>query len=210
MNWIDIGFYGLAAGILATSVGFLFLKNPIRILLSFSFLVMQIAGLMMLLDAVFVALLFLVFYTALLSLLLVFYMMTQNHSSDKIPPLSSWYKGGSFLVVAALVGQILFMLLGKAGHFFQVSLLAERELVASPSVLGELLYNDYSFFIIYLGLLFFSVFMGIVLMIGPKKLKLSKQSSVDKVQRDINSVELRNLKFAKPCDEDASEEKTAD
>ena len=164
---MDIGFYGLATGILGTSGLFLFLKNPVRILLAFSLWVMQIAGLMMLLDAVLVALLFLVFYTALLSLLLVFYMLTQNHSSDKIPPLSGWYKGLSFLILGGLGGQILFILLNKSGNFFQQIPVQGRELVASPSMLGELMYNDYPFFVLYLGLVFFSVLIGIILMIGP-------------------------------------------
>lgn len=197
MTFFDIGFYGLSLGILGTSFLFLSLENPIRILLSFSLLMMQIAALMMVLEAVLVALLFLVFYTALMSILLVFYMVTQNHSIEKIPPLSSAYKGLAFLVTALLAGQIFFILVYKVRNLFRESAHSLGELVSSPRVLGELIYNDYPLLIVYLGILFFSAFVGIILMVGPKKLKVPKQTSLEKVQRGLNSVELRDVRFSK-------------
>jgi NADH:ubiquinone oxidoreductase subunit 6 (subunit J) len=196
MTLFDIGFYGLVVGILGTSFLFLSLKNPIRILLSFSLLVMQIAALMMLLEAVFVALLFLVFYTALISVFLVFYMVTQNHSTAKVPPLSSGYKWLTFLITAGLALQTFFILVYKVRHLFKEAPQNLGNLEASPRVLGELIYNDYPLFIVCLGLLFFSIFIGIILIMGTKKSKLLKPSSMEKVQRDLNSIELRDLKFS--------------
>ena len=143
MTFFDMGFYGLALGIGGTSFLFLSLKNPIRILLSFSLLILQIAAVMMLLDAVFLALLFLVFYTALLVLLLVFYMLTQNHGGKDLPPLSFGYRSIVFMVIALLGGQVFFALVYKVRHLFIESPQVLGDLPSSPHVLGELIYHDY-------------------------------------------------------------------
>ena len=135
-----------------------------------------------------------VFYTALMVLLLVFYMITQNHSREDMPPLSFGYKSLTFVVTALLGGQVFFALVYKVRHLFVESPQALGDLPSSPRVLGELIYHDYPLLIIYLGILFFSAFLGIILMIGPKKLKLAKQTSLEKVQRDTGPLELRDIR----------------
>ena len=73
-----------------------------------------------------------------------------------------------------------------------------QKLDASPHALGEILYGDYSLFVVYLGVLFFIGCLGVILMINPKKLKMNKQSSLEKINQHSNSVELRDLKFSEP------------
>lgn len=201
MTILDLGFYSLALGLMGASFLFLSLKNPVHVLLSFSLIILQISSLMMLLGATLVGLLFALFYTTLMVIFLVFYMVTQNHGGKNIPPLSSRYKGIAFLVAIILGGQILFMLVYKVNYLFLDSPQSLERLDASPHALGEILYGDYPLFVIYLGILFFTGFLGIILMISPKKLKIQKQTSLEKINRDSNSIELRDLKFKPEIEE---------
>jgi NADH:ubiquinone oxidoreductase subunit 6 (subunit J) len=198
MTMLDLGFYGAALGVFGASFLFLSVKNPIHILLSFTLLIMQITALMMLLDATLVSLLFALFYATLIVIFLVFYMMTQNYSSKEGVSLSARAKGIGGLVVILLAGQVFFALVYKVRHLFQESPQFLQKLDASPHALGEILYGDYSLFVVYLGVLFFIGCLGVILMINPKKLKMNKQSSLEKINQHSNSVELRDLKFSEP------------
>lgn len=160
MTILDLGFYSLALGLMGASFLFLSLKNPVHVLLSFSLIILQISSLMMLLGATLVGLLFALFYTTLMVIFLVFYMVTQNHGGKNIPPLSSRYKGIAFLVAIILGGQILFMLVYKVNYLFLDSPQSLERLDASPHALGEILYGDYPLFVIYLGILFFYRVLG--------------------------------------------------
>ena len=192
---LDLGFYGAALGILGASFLFLSVKNPIHILLSFALLIIQITALMMLLDATLVSLLFTLFYATLIIIFLVFHMMTQNYSRKDVSALSSRAKGIAVLVIALLAGQVFFALVYKVRHLFQESPQFLQKLDASPHALGETLYGDYSLFVVYLGILFFIGCLGVILMISPKKIKMNKQSSLEKINQNSNSVELKDLKF---------------
>ncbi|MFN7663025.1 MAG: NADH-quinone oxidoreductase subunit J [Alphaproteobacteria bacterium] len=199
MNAYDMGFYALATGIAGTSFLFLYLKNPIRVLLAFAFLVVAIVGLLILSGAIFPALLVLVFYAALISAFLIFHMMTQNHTSPKVPPLTWGYKVFSLFILSALAAEMGFVLIHNSTLSFDAPVKSETSL--SPTLIGEILYTDYPFFVVYLGILFFVTFLVVILLTGSKKSKSSKQRSVEKVQRNMVSIELKDLKFTKDADE---------
>lgn len=205
MNSYDMGFYALATGIAGTSFLFLYLKNPIRVLLAFSFLVVEIVGLLILLGAIFPALLLMVFYAALISAFLIFYMMTQNHTSPKVPPLTWGYKMFALFILSALGAEMGFVLIHKSNlSFIFPEKLPETHM--SPILIGEILYTDYPLFMMYLGILFFVTFLVVILLTGSKKSKSSKQRSVEKVQRNMVSVELKDLKFTKDIPQEDHQE----
>lgn len=203
MMMVDVGFYVLALGIIGTSFLFLFLKDPIHNLLSFFLLTVQVAAIMILLEAVLVALLFLLFYTTLVIGFLVFYMKTQNHKAHSTPSLSLWYKGLIFLILSLLGGHVIFSLIYKAQNLLTKPVSVLETISASPRVLGEIIYHDYGIFLIYLTILFFAAFVGIILILGPKKIK-NKQTSIEKVQRDLGSIHLKEMRG--PRSEEGSKE----
>ncbi|MDC0349194.1 NADH-quinone oxidoreductase subunit J [Alphaproteobacteria bacterium] len=191
----DCLFWLVSCGIVGVSFLFLYLKNPVHILLCFLTIIVQISSLMMLLEAFFIALFFLIFYAALCIALLIFYMMTQNHKEKEIQSFSRGYQRLSLFVSAGLGGQLFFVLVYKAKNVFSKPSHSLSSSIQSPKVLGELIYTDYTFSFIILGVLFFVALLGIVLVMGPKKKKVSKEGSLERVQRDVALIELKDVRL---------------
>ena len=195
MIFSDFLFWLFSCGIVGVSFLFLYLKNPIHILLCFLTIVVQISSLMMLLEAFFIALFFLIFYASLCIVLLIFYMMTQNHKEKGIQSFSKGYQRLSLFVSVGLGAQFFFVLVYKVKNLFSKSFHTLASSVQSPRVLGELMYTDYTLTFIVLGVLFFVALVGIVLIMKPKKKKVSKEGSLERVQRDANLIELKDVRL---------------
>ena len=195
MIFSDFLFWLFSFGIVGVSFLFLYLKNPIHILLCFLTIIVQISSLMMLLEAFFIALFFLIFYAALCIVLLIFYMMTQNHKKKGIQSFSRGYQRLSLFVSAGLGGQLFFVLVYKVKNIFSKSSHTLASPAQSPKILGELMYTDYTLTFIVLGVLLFVALVGIVLIMKPKKKKVSKEGSLERVQRDANLIELKDVRL---------------
>jgi NADH-quinone oxidoreductase subunit J len=120
--------------------GAVFMINATRVIhmaLSLAFTFFSIAGIYLLLEAEFLAVIQILIYTGAVSILMLFGIMLTKHKEEEQPSISSWHSIISFCATGALFGLLIWVI-------YRSPLLSPSQKVATTvGQLGESVFKQY-------------------------------------------------------------------
>jgi len=146
MNFEALMFYGFSATLIFTSAMVVFLRNPVRCVLFLVFAFITTAGLWLLLEAEFLALILVLVYVGAVMTLFLFVIMMMNVETASLRQGFVRYLPFGLFVIAALL--TLMVIAVGPQHFGLGHIPAPQHAAADYSnvrELGNVLYTDYVF-----------------------------------------------------------------
>ena len=166
MNTLDILFYALSAFAIVSAIMVLISKNPIHSVLWLILVFFAISGHYILLNAQFLAIVYIIVYAGAIMVLFLFVIMLMNVKKDKEPQKQNLVKfigviaGGSFLTLLIALVKQTSQLQGK-------TVLLKEGTIGLIHPLGKALFSDYVVPFEISSVLFLSAMVGAVI-IGKK------------------------------------------
>ncbi|HNV98265.1 MAG TPA: NADH-quinone oxidoreductase subunit J [Chitinophagales bacterium] len=156
----QVFFYGLSALAIASSLMMLFQRNPMYSVLYLLVCFFSVAGLYIMLNAQFLAVVHIIVYAGAIMVLFLYVLMFLNLNVQQ-----HFSKSNMLRLAAMLTGGGLFLLLFSA--FYQTELVVMpdpmNENVGSVQTLGKVLFNDYLIPFELTSILFLSAMVGVVI-----------------------------------------------
>ena len=156
----QIFFYGLSAIAIASSLLMLFQRNAMYSVLYLLVCFFAVAGLYIMLNAQFLAVVHIIVYAGAIMVLFLYVLMFLNLN---VP--ANFTKGSLLRLAAMLTGGGLFLLLFSAFYRTELPVMPDpmNENVGSVQTLGKVLFNDYLIPFELTSVLFLSAMVGVVI-----------------------------------------------
>jgi len=156
----QVFFYGLAALAIASSLMMLFQRNAMYSVLYLLVCFFAVAGLYIMLNAQFLAVVHIIVYAGAIMVLFLYVLMFLNLN---VPSVFS--KSSLLRLAAMMTGGSLFLILFSAFYRTQLVVMpdAMNEQVGSVQTLGKVLFNDYLIPFELTSILFLSAMVGVVI-----------------------------------------------
>ncbi|MGV3278173.1 NADH-quinone oxidoreductase subunit J [Rickettsiales bacterium LUAb2] len=181
---LNLVFYVIALLIILSSLVVILAKNPMTSVLAMVFAFINTSILFVLLKAEFLAMVMLIIYVGAIAVLFIFIIMLLNiKQSERRKILTKTFIGG--LIVAALVAiEIAMIIKGSVFTLPSLKNMSINDDTNNAYNLSLILYNNYSFIVILLGILLTIVVVGIVFINYQDDLVVKKQKMSSQVLRD--------------------------
>ncbi len=156
----QVFFYGLSALAIASSLLMLFQRNAMYSVLYLLVCFFAVAGLYIMLNAQFLAVVHIIVYAGAIMVLFLYVLMFLNLNVQQ-----NFSKGSMLRLAAMLTGGSLFLLLFSAFYRTQLVVMPDpmNENVGSVQTLGKVLFNDYLIPFELTSVLFLSAMVGVVI-----------------------------------------------
>ena len=196
-------FYFFSGIALFSAIMVISARNPVHSVLFLILVFCNSAGLLILLEAEFLALLFIVVYVGAIAVLFLFVVMMLNVSEQK----QSWFIGQksthipSGLIVSLLIFLELLVVIGgwkyKENIFSSASLVINKE-TSNTHAIGNVLYTDFILYFQISGVILLLSMIGAILLTYRKREGVKKQSYFTQISRSPStSIELKEVESNK-------------
>ena len=187
-------FYFLFALALFFMTAFLVARSQILTILSFYTLNLCGIGFLFLIKVPILALIFFILLTIFSGMLLVLSISTPK-TSQMIPGNNStFYKFSSITIALTLCGLIMKVFVHKHLYAFDKAFVFSKR-TFSTKIMGEVIFSSYLLPFFVLTIILFTAIIGISMIHGKKKKKTDRDILGAKLNRDPNSIQLKNLKI---------------
>ena len=179
----------LTSGIMVISV-----RNPVHSVLFLILSFVQVTGLLLLLEAEFIAMLLIIVYVGATSVLFLFVIMMMDIRLSEVQ--DEIYK---YLPVGGLIGIIFFVEiltvvesdlvpLISSESFNYVNWSSKIDYITNVESLGQLLYTHYAFFFLVAGLILLVAMLGAIVLTMQTRKGVRRQHIYQQVSRDFENA----------------------